>query len=174
MPPDFEHGDELPVADRFFPLAASQVELMLRSLPFVERVQQHITSFRPSDMSADGHVICVSDTGETIYVKKTWVVPVSVMLYARILDEEVYLQAFDEKSVLRWVFKYPAQQRIQLSELAQKCKSFMVARNTMSNLAPLLLVGSHSGEILTGRYGVITAEFWQTTCNKTRSGAIDC
>lgn len=138
-------------------------------LPFVERVQQHITSFQPIDISADGHVICVSDTAETIYVKKTWVVPVSIMLYATVLDEQVYLQAFDEKSTLRWAFRYPAQENMQLSALAQKCKDFMVARDTMSALAPVLFVGSRNGEILTGRYGVITADFWQTTCNKTMS-----
>ena len=169
VPADFEHGNQLPVADRFFPLAADKVELMLRSLPFVERVQQHITSFQPIDISADGHVICVSDTAETIYVKKTWVVPVSIMLYATVLDEQVYLQAFDEKSTLRWAFRYPALENMQLSALAQKCKDFMVARDTMSALAPVLFVGSRNGEILTGRYGVITADFWQTTCNKTMS-----
>ena len=169
MPPDFEHGDQLPAADRFFPLAASKVELMLRCLPFVERVQQHITTFQPSDISADGHVICVSDTAETIYVKKTWVAPVAVMIYATVRDERVYLQAFGE-STLGWAYSYSVHEMMQLSTLTQKCKGFMVAQDTMSALAPVLFVGSRSGEILTGRYGVITAEVWQNTCTnfKTR------
>lgn len=93
-------------------------------------------------MPADGHVICVSDTAEMIYVEKTWVVLVSVMIFATVREEQVDLQG-DETSTVPWTFTYNAQE------------------NAAAYLRAFCLWGHEVVRILTGRYGVKNAAFDQ-------------